>query len=30
LAWLEHAPDSSRPRRMMVRPRGIMHLICAS
>ena len=30
LAWLERVLESSRLRRMMVRPRGIMHLIRAS
>jgi hypothetical protein len=29
LAWLERRLESSRLRRMMVRPRGIMHLIGA-
>jgi hypothetical protein len=30
LAWLERVPESSRLRRMMVRPRGIMHPVRAS
>jgi hypothetical protein len=30
LAWLERVLESSRLRRMMVRPRGIMHPIRAS